>query len=291
MEDYLVRVLAKEAGVRGIACVTTDLTNEVIKRQQASPAAAGLLAETLTGAALMGALLKIQHRVALKFEGNGPAGRVLVESDAYGKIRGYVKNPHVNIAVDEPRFNTAVTLGTAGLLTVVKDLKLKELAESIVPLGGSPIDTELTLFLTQSEQIPSIVTMGFWRDEDDNIAISGGLLLQALPPYDPETMLQLTHRLEELPPIAAMLHSGKTPEAILADVFSDHEYVELEKRSLQFHCDCSRERTERALLAMGKEELEALINTQGEAEVNCQYCQESYYFSRGALEELLVELV
>lgn len=291
VEDYLIRVLAKEAGVRGIACVTTDLTNEVVERQNATLAIAGLLAETLTGAALMGSLLKIQHRVALKFEGNGPAERALVESDAYGKIRGFVQNPEVNAPIEEDKFNTAVTLGTAGLLTVVKDLKLKELAESVVPIGGSPIDTELTLFLTQSEQIPSLVSIGFKRDEEGKIAVSGGLLLQALPPYDPEIMLQLANRLEELPPFADMLQSGKTPEQILADVFAGIEYIELEKRPLLFHCDCSRERTERALMSMGKAELEDLINTQGEAEVNCQYCQESYYFSKEDLEDLLVELV
>lgn len=290
MGDYLVRAIAKEAGVRGIACITTDLTSEVAKRQEATAPAAGLLAEALTGSALMGALLKIQHRIALKFEGNGPAQKVLVESDAYGKVRGYIGNSAIEGKVEDYLYNTAVTLGTAGLLTVVKDLKLKELAESIIPLGGSPLDAELTLFLTQSEQIPSIVSIGYQLDEEGNISVSGGLLLQAVPPYEPETMLKLNEKLEELPPIRDLLGSGKTPEDILALVFEGIEYTVLENRPVQFYCDCSRERTERALLALGQAELEDLINTVGEAEINCQFCHEVYKFSREDLEDLLVEL-
>lgn len=290
MGDYLIRTIAKEAGVRGLACITTDLVNNVVDRQDATPPAAALLAETLTGTALLGALLKIQHRVAVKFEGNGPAGKVLTESDAYGKIRGYVGNPHVAGEVESYLHNTAVTLGTAGLLSVVKDLKLKELAESIIPLGGSPIDAELTLYLTQSEQIPSIVSIGYQLDEQGKLSVSGGLLLQAIPPYQQETMLELTERLEELPPMSDLFGSGKTPEEILALVFEGIDYETLEKRELQFHCDCSRERTENALLALGQSELEELIQSVGETEVNCQFCQETYKFTREDLEDLLVEL-
>ena len=114
MGDYLVRALAKEVGVRGLACTTTELANEVVTRQDATPPAAALLAEALTGTALLGALLKIQHRIAVKFEGNGPAKRVLVESDAYGKLRGYVANPTIEKMGEETVYNTAVTLGTVG---------------------------------------------------------------------------------------------------------------------------------------------------------------------------------
>ena len=159
-----------------------------------------------------------------------------------------------------------------------------------MPLGGAPIDAELTLYLTRSEQIPSIVTMGYHIDKNGAVEFAGGLLLQVLPPYEPEIMLQLSDRLEELPPMVELLRSGKTPEDILAIVFESIEYDILENRDIQFHCDCSRERTEKALLALGKAELESLIQEAGEAEVNCQYCQESYKFTKEDLEDLLVEL-
>ncbi len=291
MADYLVRALAKEAGVRGLACITTDLANEVVTRQQATPPAAALISETITGTALLGALLKIQHRIAVKFEGNGPAERVLMESDAYGRLRGYVANPHITKMAEEMIYNTGVTLGSVGILTVVKDLKLKELAESIVPIGGSPIDAELTLYLSQSEQIPSLVSIGYHIDEDGKVEVAGGLLLQAVPPYDQEIMKQMANKLEELPPMTELLRSGKTPEEIIDLVFEGVEYIELEKRDLVFQCDCSRERTEQAILSLGREEIENLIETVGQAEVDCQYCQERYVFSKEDLEDLLVELV
>lgn len=291
MADYLVRELAKKAGVRGLACITTDLANEVVTQQGATPPAAALIAETMTGTALLGALLKIQHRIAVKYEGNGPAKRVLVEADAYGRLRGYIANPNIKKMATEALYNTGVTLGSAGLLTVVKDIKLKELAESVVPMGGSPIDAELTLYLSQSEQIPSLVSIGYHIGEDGKVEVAGGLLLQAVPPYDQNIMAQMANKLEELPPMTELLRSGKTPEEILALVFEGVESIELEKRDLLFHCDCSRERTEKAILALGRGEVENLIETVGEAEVDCQYCQESFYFSKEDLEDLLVELV
>lgn len=289
MTDYLIRTIAKEAGIRGLACVTTELTNEAVRRQNAAPPAAKLLAEALTGATLLGALLKIQQRVALKFEGNGPAKKVIVESDAYGKVRGYILNPHFEVPKVDNVYNTAVSLGTVGLLTVIKDLKLKELAESVIPLGGSPIGAELTLYLTQSEQIPSIVTIGALLNESGDIQIAGGLLLQAMPPYEPDVMVKMSDRLEELPPIAEMLKSN-SPEQVLASVFQEMPYDILENRLLGYHCECSRARTEQALISLGAAELQKMIEAEEVVEVNCQFCQETYAFSVEDLENLLVEL-
>lgn len=291
MGDYLVRAIAKKAGIRALVAQTTELTQEATRRHQTLPAATYLLSEALNGAVLFGALLKIQQRVALKFEGNGPAGKLLVESDAYGKVRGYISNPKVDAATAVTPAITAEALGRAGLLTVVKDLRLKDLAESLVPLGGTPLDTELTRFLIQSEQIPSLVSTGTKLDENGRIIKSGGLLLQAMPDHDPDVLSLLINRLEEMPPFEAMLVDGRSPEKILADLFGDIEYEQIETRRLQFHCGCSRERTESALIAMGRHELENILETQGEVTVDCHFCHESYLFTREDLEDLLVEMV
>lgn len=290
MEDKMVRALAKEIGVRAIICDTTQLAREAAQRHGTSPTATYALAEVLTAASLMGALLKVKQRVALKFEGNGPVGKILAESDSYGRIRGFVANPVIDAPESKGVRETAAALGNVGLLTVVKDVQLKELPESVVPLGGQAIDTELTLYLTQSEQIPSLVVINVRLDDAGNVALASGLLLQNMPDHSIDALRQLSERLQELPPLATMLESGKSLEAILAELFGDAAYTVLEHRDLRFQCNCSRQRTEMALVAMGKEELENLLAEQGEATVDCQYCRRQYHFSREDLEDLLVEL-
>ncbi len=290
MTDYLIRVIAKDAGVRGLACFTTELAQEAAQRHETQPTATVALAEGLTGVALLGALLKVRQRVAIKFEGNGPLQKILAESNAYGKVRGYVGNPAVDLPLRKGELDIVGTLGNVGLLTVVKDLRLKELAESVVPLAAEPLANELTYFLAQSEQIPSFVNMGVYTNDDGEIEVSGGLLIQALPPYQDEIVAQLQDRMEEMPPLAELFHAGETPESVLDKLFDGIEYDVLEKRDLIFQCGCSRERTEQALISLGVEELEHLLQDEGGAEVDCHFCHEHYVFSVADLEGLIAEL-
>ncbi|MCA9925494.1 MAG: Hsp33 family molecular chaperone HslO [Anaerolineales bacterium] len=290
MADYLIRVIAKEAGVRGLACLTTDLAAEAAQRHQTRPTATAVLAHGLTGGALFGALLKIRQRVAIKFEGNGPLRKLLVESDSYGKLRGYVGEPEVDLPLKNGQQDVVGALGHIGVLTVVKDVRLEELAEGVVPLAGQPLDDELTFYLSQSEQIPSFVEIGVYMNESGEMEASGGLLIQALPPYEDDIVVRLQERMQELPPLSALLYAGETPETVLAKVFAGIEYDVLEKRDLVFHCGCSRERSEKALLSLGSQELEHILANEGQAVVDCHFCLQQYVFSRDALEDLIVEL-
>ncbi len=286
MQDYLVRVIAKEAGIRGLACMTTELVNEARERHQTSPGASVILARALTGAALMGALLKVRQRVALKFEGSGPIRKVITESDSYGKVRGYTAVPNAVIPPYQNSYDVVSGLGQAGLLTVVKDLRLKELAEGIVPLATSDIAGDLTAYLEQSEQIPSEVAIGEVMEMDGSIAVSGGLLVQALPPYTENNVDLIRERLQELPPLSALLQSGKTPQDILALTFEGITYELLEERSLQFKCTCSRERSRFALYTLGVEELNNILKTEGQAMIDCHFCHKQYIFEREELETI-----
>ncbi|KAA3654566.1 MAG: Hsp33 family molecular chaperone HslO [Chloroflexi bacterium] len=290
MTDYLIRVIAKEAGLRGLACFTTELTQEAAQRHETKPTATVALAEGLTGVALLGALLKVRQRVAIKFEGNGPLQKILAESNAYGKVRGYVGNPDVELPLQHGVPNIAGALGNVGLLTVVKDLRLKELAESVVPLAAEPLEKELTYYLSQSEQIPSFVNMGVYANDDGEIEVAGGLLIQALPPYQDNIVARLQDRMEELPPLAELFHAGEKPESVLEKLFESIEYDILEKRDLLFQCGCSRERTEQALISLGVEELEHMLENEGGAEVDCHFCHEHYFFTSEDLEGLIAEL-
>lgn len=290
MTDYLIRVISKEAGVRGLACVSTELVQEAAQRHQTEPTAAAALAQGLTGGALMGALLKVRQRVAIKFEGNGPLKKILVESDSYGKLRGYVGEPGVDLPLKQGQHDVVGALGDVGLLTVVKDLRLKELAEGVVPLAGEALDDELTFYLTQSEQIPSFVDLGVYANGQGEIEIAGGLLIQAMPPYEDEIVYRLQDRLQEMPPLAELFHAGETPETVLARLFDGIEYDVLEKRDLVFKCGCSRERSEKALIMLGQDELEYLLENEGQAVVDCHFCHEQYIFTQDDLEGLIAEL-
>ena len=286
MEDYLVRALAREAGVRVMVCVNTQLAREAADRHGTLTTATLALAQALTGAALMGALLKVRQRIALKFEVSGPLQKILVESDSYGRIRGYVFQPMLELP-EPDRENIAAAMGDKGVLTVVKDTLLPELSESSVPLEIGGIAAELTYFLTQSEQIPSLLDIGHKVDGDGYLQTVGGLLIQALPPYESDIVQQIRDNLQELPPIADLLGSGKTPEEINGLMFGNMPYKLLEKRPLHFECGCSRSRSEQALISLGTAEIQNLIDTEGEAVVDCHFCHEQYVFSREELTILL----
>lgn len=290
MEDHLVRIIAKNEGVRGLACVTTHLVNEIADRHEAMPTAAAVLERALTGGVLLGALLKVGQRVALKFEGNGPVGKAIVEADAYGKVCGYLSNPAVDLALVAGRQNIVAAIGQVGLLTVVKDLKLNELAEGVVPLQTSTFDGDLTYYLNQSEQTPSLVVMGEVLAENGRFQVCGGVLIQAMPPNDMDVIRAFIERMQELPPLSDLFNEGKTPADILDLLFAGFAYEELEKRPLRFQCTCSRERSEKALVNLGAEDLQALLENEGEAVVDCHFCRERYLFDEEDLRLIIADL-
>lgn len=292
MKDYLVKIMAKEAGVRAFAVITTETADEARRRHETTPTATYVLAKALTASALMGALLKVQQRVALKFEGTGPLQKTITESDSYGNVRGYVANPDVDLPkLEDGSFDVVSAIGQAGLLTVVRDLKLKQLYEGVVHLEKSDIDADLTYYMNQSEQIPTHIETAVLLNEAGEVTVAGGILIQELPSKEgANAVAQVQEKLQELPPLAQLLQDGKTPEDLLALTFADIAYEELEKRPIQFKCTCSRERTEQALLAIGADELRDLINNVGEAAIECHFCHEQYYFDKDELTWLLEEI-
>ena len=290
MEDYLTRIIAKETGVRGLACVTTKLANEAADRHDTTPTTTVVLERTLTSGILAGALLKVGQRVALKFEGDGPVGKAFAEADAYGRIRGYLLNPAVDLPLVEGKADIVEALGVLGSLSVVKDVKLDKMPEGVVALISSTFDGDLTYYLNQSEQTPSLVVIGEVLDENGRLQVSGGVLIQAMPPNDVSIIRDFIERMQELPPLDVLLGEGKTPEEILALLFAGIEYEELEKRPLRLECSCSRERSEKALINIGRDELQDLLETDGEATIDCHFCHEQYRFDEEDLRLILAGL-
>ncbi len=282
--------LAKKDGGRGYAASTTGLVEEARLRHNTSPTATVALGRALTAAALMSGLLKVGQRVALKWEGNGPLRKIIVEADSKGRVRGYVAEPGVDLSLVHDEYDVAGAIGSAGLLTVVRDLHLAELAESVVHLVASDIQSDLTYFLEQSDQVPSAVEIGVSLNEDGSVAAAGGILIQPFPPYEPTIVQRLKERLQEMPPVTAMLADGRKPEEILDEVFADVPHTLLSKYPVRFECNCSRERTEAALVSLGREELQSILESEGETTVTCHFCHEEYHFTGEDLAALLASM-
>lgn len=287
VSDYLVRIITRSGSVRALACMTTQLVGEACRRHDTRPTASAALGRALTGGALFGALLKTGQRVALRFEGNGPLKKIVVEAESTGAVSGYVGVPQADLPDRDGKLDVAGLLGRAGFLTVTKDLGLKEPYRGLVQLYTSEIAEDLAYYLTSSEQIPSAVGLGVLVAADGSIAAAGGFLIQTLPPHDDAVIDLLMERIGKLPQLSGLLAGGATPEDILARLFVDIPYDTLEKRALDFRCSCSKEKVERALVALGAKELADLIERQGEASVSCEFCRESYLFSREELEAIL----
>ncbi len=290
MDDYLVRTITKDGSVRALACVTTHLVNEAHMRHGTYPTASAALGRALTGGALLGALLKSGQRVALKFEGNGPLKKIVVEAESNGLVRGYVGVPTVNLPPRGSKLDVGGAVGKEGLLTVTKDLRMKEPYTGIVQLYSGEIAEDLAFYLVESEQIPSAVGLGVFVEPDGNVAAAGGFLIQSLPPANENLIDKLAGQVKKLPTITELLRGGKTPEELLELIFADIPYTTLEKYALAFGCSCSRERVEKALISLGSEEIASLLEQQEETAVSCEFCHENYVFSREELERLMEEM-
>lgn len=281
MTDHIARAMAAKGKIRAVACITTKLTNDISFLQGTSPVVAVALGRALSGAALLGSTLKQGQRLAIKFEGNGPLKKLIAEVEWDGALRGTVAVP------DAVADSIPALIGKAGFLTITKDLGLKEPYSGTVQLYTSEIAEDIAYYLTDSEQIPSAVGLGVSLTDDGQVAVSGGFLIQALPPSDQAAVDQIMTTISKLPPLTTLLKDGTTPQQLLDILLEGVEHHPLESTELFFRCSCSREKVERALLSLGKLELERMIEEQGEASVTCEFCKQQYRFERSELEQLV----
>jgi molecular chaperone Hsp33 len=289
MTDYLVRAISDGANVIGLACLTTGLVEEARRIHGTSRTASAALGRALTGGLLMGALLKKGQRLALKFEGNGPLKKIIVEADNDGTVRGFVNVPEAEVPFKDEKLNVSGALGSQGLLTVIKDLGLKEPYQGVVNLLSGEIGEDIAFYYSESEQVPSAVGLGVFVEPDGTVSAAGGFLIQTLPPTEAKMVDRLIENIRKTPMVTEFFRGGKNPEALLAELFSGLPYHVLGRKELSFSCRCSKERVEKILVALGSVELEKMITEQGKAEVTCEFCRTAYHFSREELENLLLE--
>ncbi len=286
--SYVVRGLAQNGSFRVFAADTRDIVEEAKNRHGTAPTATAALGRALTAAALLGADLKT-GRVMIQINGGGPLGEILAEADAEGNVRGLVQRPHIHLTPQKGKLLVGQAVGKDGFISVTRDLGLKEPYQGSTQLLSGEIAEDLSYYLTVSEQIPSAVALGVFVDTDNTVTAAGGFLIQTMPQATDEEIAHTEAILRELPPVTTLLREGLSPEEILTRIFGDEVEI-LEKRPLRYRCRCSRERVERALVALGPEELQNLIDKGEAAEITCDFCRERYVFTVEELRELLNQI-
>ncbi|MCU9594350.1 Hsp33 family molecular chaperone HslO [Caldibacillus thermolactis] len=285
MSDYIVKALGYEGEVRAYAIRSTETVKEAQRRHDTWATASAALGRTLTASAMMGTMLKDNDRITVKIEGDGPIRLILVDASANGKVRGYVANPHVHFDLNEKgKLDVRRAVGTNGMLTVIKDLGLKEKFSGQVPLVSGEIGEDFTYYFATSEQTPSAVGVGVLVNPDHTILASGGFIIQIMPGATDSTISEIENRLNTIKPISTMIREGMTPEEILEELLGDNIKV-LETVPVEFECTCSKERFGNALIGLGSQELQEMIDEDEQAEAQCHFCNEKYLFTKEELEE------
>jgi molecular chaperone Hsp33 len=287
MTDTLQRAISSSGNFFGIACDTTDLVTEACRRHDVGPTAAAALGRALTGAILLAALLKDDQSVMLRFEGNGPLGKIITEAGYNGWARGYVAEPLAEVPLRNGKIDVAAGLGRAGFLTVTKDIGMEKKYVGMVQLFTGEIGEDIAYYLSESEQVPSAVGLGVHLRPDGSIAAAGGFLIQSLPPADEKLIAALERRVTSLASVTEMLGEGKTPADILAILFAAIPYQLTMSRQLAYTCSCSRKKMERAVFSLGNAEINSLLDSTSGVEVQCEFCRDSYRFSNEELEKML----
>jgi molecular chaperone Hsp33 len=290
MNDYLVKALAFNGQIRAYAVRTTEIVSEAQRRHDTWRTASAALGRAMTAGVMMGAMLKGEDKLTIKIEGDGPLGNLLVDSNAKGEVRGYVTNPHVDFEANEHgKLDVKRAVGTSGMLTVVKDLGLRDFFSGQVPLVSGELGEDFTYYLVSSEQVPSSVGVGVLVNPDDTILAAGGFVFQLMPGTEDETITKMEERLKTIAPISKLIQQGLTPEDILEELFGKDEIKILEKMPISFVCNCSKERFGAAIISLGSAEIEDMIEKEGMAEAHCHFCNEKYQYSKEELEMFIQE--
>lgn len=289
MSDKLIRATAHNGDIRIIAAITTDLVNEATKIHNCAPTAAAALGRLITAGSIMGAMLKAEEDViTIQMSGGGEAGTVVATSYSDARVKGYIGNPNVDLPLNNKgKLDVGGAIGINGSLLVIRDMGLKEPYVGQVPIQSGEIGDDLAYYFTASEQTPSAVGLGVLVEKDLTIKAAGGFIIQMMPGADELVADLLTYRLEEIPSITDLIAKGMSIEQIVDFIFEGMDYNIVGSMTPKFSCDCSRDKVERALISIGKKELDALYNEGKEEELKCHFCNKAYKFTNEEIGKLL----
>lgn len=288
MNDYMIRATAANGQIRAFAATTRKTVEFARKAHNTSPVVSAALGRTLTAGAMMGAMMKSERDLlTIKIEADGPIGSMLVTADANGHVKGYAKNPQVILpANDKGKLDVANAVGI-GVLSVIKDLGLKEPYIGQTILVTSEIAEDLTYYFATSEQTPSSVGLGVLMNKENTVRQAGGFIIQLLPFAEEETIAALEKRLAGVTSVTSMLEAGMTPEDILKMLLGDMNLEITDRIPVSFHCGCSKERFARGIASIQKSDIKEMIDEGKDIEVCCQFCNAAYSFSPEELKTML----
>ncbi|MBE6958630.1 MAG: Hsp33 family molecular chaperone HslO [Ruminococcaceae bacterium] len=292
MKDYLVRGMSMDGFVKVVAIRSTQLVRRGAEIQKTTPNATAALGRALTAASMMGNMQKVENgSMTLQIRGGGPIGTITVVSDPEGNVRGCVTEPKVPLVEKFPgKLDVGATVGTDGVLTVIRDLQMKEPYIGQVPLVSGEIGDDITAYFAQSEQTPTACALGVLVDTDHSVKVAGGYLLQLLPGAPEETVDALEKGIQRAGAVTKMLDDGMTPEDILGQVCGDLGVVFMETTEVCYKCYCSRDRVTAALISLGREELEQIAGEEKTFPVECQFCDTVYQFTPDDIRVLLKKI-
>lgn len=292
MKDYIVRAMTADGFVKAMAISSTHLVERARNIHKTTPTATAALGRVLTAASMMGNLQKVENgALTLQVKGNGPLGTILATSDAVGNVRGYVHNPSITLLEKYAgKLDVGAAVGTDGMLTVIRDLQMKEPYIGSVALVSGEIADDVTAYFAQSEQTPTACALGVLVDTDQSVKVAGGYLIQLLPGAPEEVISRLEQGIAKAGAVTPMLSDGLTPEDILRRVMADFELEFLETTEVCYKCYCSRARVASTLITVGKKDLQEMIDEGKPITIECQFCDTKYQFTPDELRELLASL-
>lgn len=287
MKDTLIKALGFNKSVRIYLASTVNALNTVGDKLNYFPSALDSFGRVLTMGVIMGGTLKREETVTIKVEGDGPIGRILVDANAKGEVRGYSENPHCHFEYNDQRLNSCATIGTSGTISIIKDLKLKEPFIGLSEIISGEVAKDFAYYYMKSEQIPTALSLGVIVDTEGRAIVSGGLMVQLLPNTSEEVITMLENKVNNLPPISELLSSGYTLEEILMNITTDYEI--LSTTDVVYKCNCSKERFARGILSLGSSEIKGIIEEDKKADCVCHFCLNEYHFTVDELTKLYDE--
>ena len=288
MNDYIIRATAANDQIRAFAAVTTEMVETAREHHNTSPVATAALGRLLTAGAMMGSMMKGEKDVlTLQIKAGGPLQGITVTADSQGNVKGYVGNPDVCIpANSKGKLDVAGAVGP-GFLTVIKDMGLKEPYSGQVMLQTCEIAEDLTYYFATSEQVPSAVGLGVLMNKNNTARQAGGFIVQLMPFAEEEVISRLEQNVQKINSVTNLLEEGHTPESLLEKVLEGFDVQINEKMDTRFRCNCSKERVAKALISIGRKELNEMIQEGKPIEMNCHFCNTNYNFTVEELKEIL----
>lgn len=287
MADKLTRAITKDGFFKISAVVSTETAEQSRRFHNSSPVATAALGRLLTAGLLMGGELKEDNaKLTLQMSGDGPLGRVIVSANSKGEVKGYAENPQIDMPLNEKgKLDVGGAIGR-GTLSVIKDLGLKEPYIGQVAIQTGEVGDDLAYYFMQSEQVPSVVALGVLVDRDFSVKCAGGFIIQVMPECNDESLSMLENSIAGIMSVTEMLSQGMNGADMIKYAMLGFDTEILEESEVGYVCDCSRERMERAIVSLGKAEIDAIIKEQGQAEIVCSFCNKPYVFNTEELEAM-----